>query len=262
MVPSGGLSPRRVMVAGDWHGNARWAEQVIRTAGDLLRDEETPLIVHCGDFGIWPGKAGSAYTDAVERACKQYGVRIWFVDGNHEDFTRVARFDPGRLASRRITHLPRGYRWEWHGRTWLALGGAASVDRALRIEGESWWPQEEVTGQQAADAAAAGPADVMVTHDCPSGVVHSFPPPPRFWDPRDLARSDRHRERLQLVVNAVQPGWLVHGHLHRAYQRTCDFGYGAVEVTGLDCDGGDGANWAVLDVRLMQWEESQRVTVA
>ena len=29
----------------------------------------------------------------------------------------------------RIWHLPRGHRWRWHGRDWLALGGAVSLDR-------------------------------------------------------------------------------------------------------------------------------------
>ncbi len=98
-----------------------------------------------------------------------------------------------------------------------------------------------------------GPADVMVTHDCPSGVTHSFPPPPIFWDSRDLARGDRHRERLQVVVDQVQPRYLMHGHLHSAYQRLVDFGYGPCEVTSLDCDEGAGPNYAVLDVVNMKW---------
>ena len=74
---------------------------------------------------------------------------------------------------------------------------------------------------------------------------------------RDLARNDAHRERLQRVVSQVQPGWLMHGHLHRAYQRVCDLGYGDVEVTGLDCDEGDGPNYAALDVKLMRWAETE-----
>ena len=45
----------------------------------------------------------------------------------------------------------------------------------------------------------------------------------------------------------------MHGHLHRAYQRTCEFGYGPVQVTGLDADG-QLRNFAVLDVAAMTWE--------
>lgn len=244
--------PRRVMVAGDWHGNADWAVRMTRTARELLRDEPDPLIVHCGDFGIWPGVFGEAYQAVVRDACERYGVRIWFADGNHEDFTQLESF---RNASP-VRWLPRGCRWTWHGRTWLALGGGVSLDRAIRVEGRDWWPEEEITEEQAAEAVAGGPAHVMVTHDCPSGVVHSFPPPPSFWDLRDLARSDRHRERLQGVVDAVRPRWVLHGHLHRSYQLTASFGYGSCEVTGLDCDGGDGPNWAVLDVRRMTWADA------
>ena len=181
-------------------------------------------------------------------------MSIWFVDGNHEDFTQVHRFDPEQSHSRWITHLPRGWRWRWHGRDWLALGGAVSVDRAIRTENRDWWPGEEITADQALEVIKDGPAQVMVTHDCPSGVAHTFPPPPSFWDVRDLARADVHRERLQTVVSAVQPQWLMHGHLHRGYQRTTDLGYGPVEVTGLDCAEGHGQNWAVLNVKTMQWE--------
>lgn len=248
---SGG-GPLRVMVAGDWHGNAKWAAHVIGMADRLLRYEPAPapLIIHLGDFGVWPGPAGAAYLDAVRRECERRDVHIWFVDGNHEDVTQLEKFRDGDP----VRWLPRGTRWTWHGRTWLALGGGVSLDRAIRTEGRDWWPEEEITEDQAAEVIAGGPAHVLVSHDCPSGVVHAFPPPPRFWDPRDLARNDRHRERLQGVVDAVRPGWLMHGHLHLAGQRLAEFAYGSCEVTSLDRDEGKGANWAVLNVKTMQWE--------
>lgn len=246
------LEPRRIIVAGDWHGNTGWAVRVIKAAKRLLRDEPLPpLILHCGDFGIWPGAGGKAYLREVQTACAELGVRIWFIDGNHEDFTQLERFRDGDPR-----WLPRGTRWNWHGRTWLALGGGVSLDKAIRTEGRDWWPEEEITAEQAAEVTNGGPAHVMVTHDCPVKVAHSFPPPPSFWDPRDLARNARHRERLQRVVDRVRPGWLLHGHLHRSYQLTANFAYGPCEVTGLDCDGGRGANWAVLDVKRMAWGET------
>jgi hypothetical protein len=256
MMPltEGGSGPQRVIVAGDWHGNHEKAVRVIAKAARMLRYEPVPgpLILHLGDFGVWPGIGGEAFMAIVRDACEAHGVRIWFIDGNHEDFTQLGKFrnaDPVRW-------LPRGTRWNWHGRTWLALGGGVSLDRAVRAEGRDWWPQEEVSEREAEGVAGDGPAHVMIAHDCPSGVTHSFPPPPSFWDPRDLARNDRHRERLQGVVDQVRPGWLMHGHLHRAYQRVTDLGYGPAEVTGLDCDGGRGPNWAVLDVRHMRWLEA------
>jgi hypothetical protein len=42
------------------------------------------------------------------------------------------------------------------------------------------------------------------------------------------------------------------GAFHRAYQRTSDFGYGPVRVTGL-CADDRLRNFAVLDVESMTW---------
>ena len=178
------------------------------------------------------------------------GTKLWFIDGNHEDFPQLARWGPDgrRLGAddhpewARIRWLLRGHRWTWHGRTWLACGGGVSLDKATRAEGRDWWPEEEITAEQEAAVIAGGHADVLVSHDCPSGVAHAYPPAPSWWDRADLHRSDWHQKRLQRIVGAVRPRHIMHGHLHRSYQRTCDFGYGPVEVTGLDCDGGKGVN--------------------
>jgi hypothetical protein len=260
MMPLGadGGGPRRIMVAGDFHGNTAHALGVVRAAAGLLRDEPLKLIVQAGDFGLWPG--GGGYIRALSRELDTRGVTLWFADGNHDDHGQLRELharERGPVAvdpDGRIWHLPRAHRWNWHGRTWLALGGGVSLDRAIRAEGRDWWPEEEIAEDQAAEAVEGGPAHVMVTHDAPSRVTYSFPPPPPFWAARDLARSDRHRERLQDVVNQVRPGWLAHGHLHLASQRLAEFAYGSCEVTSLDRDGGRGPNWAVLDVKTMRWE--------
>lgn len=240
--------PSRIVVAGDWHGSADWAVRVISEAAELLGGEDQKLILHLGDFGIWPGRAGAGYVDTVHGMCLVHGISLWFIDGNHEDFTQIGEF----RDIQPISWLPRGHRWTWHGRTWLACGGGVSLDRVIRTEGRDWWPQEEISDGQEAAVIAGGRADVMVTHDCPAGVRHSFPPPPSWWALADLARNDAHRERLQQITDAVRPSHLMHGHLHRAYSRICDFGYGPVSVTGLDRDGEPG-NYAVLDVRTMDW---------
>jgi hypothetical protein len=255
-------------VAGDWHGNAEWAEHVIRMSAAALAGEGPRIILQLGDFGVWPGPVGAEYLRRVSRALEAADCYVWFVDGNHEAFPilhdraeRERRFLTDSCGSTeispRVSWLQRGQRWMWHGRMWLALGGGVSLDRAIRTEGRDWWPDEEITAEQAARVIEDGPADVMITHDCPSGVRHSFPPPPRFWDARDLARNDAHRDLLQRVVSQVRPRWYAHGHLHRAYHQACDLGYGPVEVTGLDCDEGDGPNYAVLDVKTMEWQAGQ-----
>lgn len=247
--------PGLVVAAGDWHGNTPWALHVLDRAARLLAGEPVKRVLHAGDFGVWPGRAGDAYIDAVIGTCFAHGIRLWFVDGNHEDFTRIEEHRITARDDRLIAWLPRGHRWVWHGRTWLACGGGVSLDKAIRTEGADWWPEEEITAGQEAEMIAAGRAGVMLAHDCPSGVGHVFPGRPAWWDPADVERSLRHEERLQRIVDAVQPAHIIHGHLHRGYRLTCDFGYGEVQVAGLNADGA-GGNWGLLDTRTMQWQPS------
>jgi hypothetical protein len=255
--------PRTVVVAGDWHGNTRWATDMVDTLDELLPDEPRRLVLHAGDFGVWP--CGENYLRQLTYALEDVGAELWFVDGNHEWFPRlrqrsIAHGGDGGLTGRdqvpvtdRISWLPRGFRWEWHGRSWLALGGAVSVDRADRDEGVSWWADETITQEQAQWVAEGGPAEVMLCHDAPASVPLRLPPPGRSWASRDLARGDRHRERLQDVVDVVRPTHLIHGHYHVGHQQTVPMAHGPVEVTGLDRDGALDGNHRVLDVRDMRW---------
>jgi Calcineurin-like phosphoesterase len=252
--------PARIGIAGDWHGNTKWATRAVRRIGAALppgAQDEPGIIVHLGDFGIWPGPSGPSYLASLDEALTAASCELWFVDGNHEDFSQLGRLRPddsGRSrVSERIWYLPRGHRWRWHDREWLALGGAVSLDRAGRTPGQDWWPEEEITWRQAGAVISAGRADVMVTHECPAGVEHAFPPPPSWWAAADLRRSDAHRALVREVVLAARPGWLMHGHLHIGYQRRVDFGAGPVEVTGLDRDGAEHSNWGILDVASMRW---------
>lgn len=246
-------------MAGDWHGNEGWALSVIRRVTGLPDSQARRVILQLGDFGVWPDEAGKSYLARISSALARVNAELWFLDGNHEDFPQLARLagnttpDGRVVVSPGLFHLPRGHRWTWHGRRWLACGGGVSLDRADRTEGRDWWPEEEISDAQEAAIIAVGHADVLVSHDCPSGVAHTFGRPPSWWAPEDIARNDAHRRRLQRIVDAVQPTYIIHGHLHRAYQRNCDFGYGPVQVTGLDTDDRL-RNFGVLDVATMTWK--------
>ena len=136
--------PERIGVTGDWHGNTPWATWAIRKISALLPAGGPRVIVHLGDFGIWPGPGGREYLSRLDAALDAADAELSFVDGNHEDFTQLAGLRPGpdgrAQVTDRIWYVPRGYRWRWHGRDWLALGGAVSLDRALRTAGADWWP--------------------------------------------------------------------------------------------------------------------------
>jgi hypothetical protein len=247
-------APGKVVVAGDWHGNGRWSSYVIRRAAHLLKDETVKIIIHLGDFGFWPG--AEKYLQKASEELAGHGLFLLFADGNHEwhdrldDLHAQAGHDgPVPLDDwlERIWHLPRGYRWEWHGIKWLAVGGAGSPDWQKRVPGTGWWPQEQLTDEQVQRVIAGGKADVLAAHDCPSDFMPELPPPPYWWDLEPCHESSR---RLQQIVDATAPAHVFHGHLHTEREQVIDTASGDVHVIGLDADGAAG-NYRVVDTRTL-----------
>jgi hypothetical protein len=242
VTPSFPENPSRVLLAGDWHGNLAWAEHAVAHAGIL----GIGTIVHLGDFGFWSECLAwsEEYLALLTHTLDAYDVDLFWIDGNHENHSRLQSVpvDPDtglRPITDRITHLPRGYRWQWAGVTWLALGGADSIDRHMRKEGVSWWPGETLSEDDITRAISGGPADVIVSHDAPDRVrIPGIDNSRSSWPLDAVARSQRHHESVGRVIDAVGATWLFHGHMHVKYRtwRVSESGH-VTEVTGLDCDG-------------------------
>jgi Icc-related predicted phosphoesterase len=224
----------KILFLGDTHGQAGWVKYAIRHA----RDAGVETIMQVGDFGYWEHTgAGRAYLDNVQSLLGYSGVDLYWVDGNHENHTMLrATYQPdetGFVPIRgRLFYAPRGHRWIWDGVSFLALGGAYSIDKAYRQEGESWWAEELITPEEAQAASEGGHADVMVTHDVPTGVIP--------WDTNGgwdrkkdvFPLSAANRTLLRDVFDVVKPKLLVHGHYHNTY--TAELA--GCQIRGLGCD--------------------------
>lgn len=237
----------KIMLLGDAHGNDRWTCAVIDQAHRLGVDG----ILQLGDFGYWPHDDwGKRFLDWVEQTLTDYDMPLWFIDGNHEDHAALgsAQTEPGPLQIRcHITYLPRGTRWLWDNKTWIALGGASSVDRFMRTRDVSWFSQETMTATQQDRIIAAGHADIVVAHDAPWGVRHLanqyklwLPPGTRGSWPADALRdSDAHMQRMTTIALALKPDVWFHGHHHVKYDEhdlELEPGADLLDVHGLDCD--------------------------
>lgn len=227
--------PAKIAVAGDWHGNRRWGRHAIQRAGQ----EKVDVILHTGDFGY---DFRPDFVKALDEMLGSFGIELYFVDGNHENHEWLARLsqneDGTGRVSKHISHLPRGFRWEWDGLRFLAIGGAVSMDQNMRTRGVSWWPEETVTLRDVEAAVEGGPVDVVIAHDAPFG--HDIPTVAEqaHWFPEELLRaSDSNRQMLRLVADAVQPLHWFHGHYHVAYFKELLIeGNMWLKVYGLDRD--------------------------
>lgn len=213
------------LLAGDWHGSFQQAEKVIRHAKEL----ELDTIFQVGDFGIWNND--KPFLNQMQHLLGQWNIQLLFIDGNHENFEMLYQkkiLDDGtRYVRDNITHVPRGYRWDWHGMSFLALGGAASIDRKHRRDRHSWWIEELLTEEDILTAQSGGPVDIMITHDSPYGAPNSITDDPhgqleamRYFGSDMLAYTTEHRKLLQRVTDVTTPRILIHGHYHMSMYGT------------------------------------------
>ena len=226
-----------VGVAGDWHGNTRWALHALSE----LHDAGVSDVWHLGDFGLWPDGAG--YLDAVEGACARLGMTILVTPGNHEDYGQLSR--EGRVTTwvrDRIAFLPRGHRFTLNGWRVLSFGGAPSVDFECRAEGVSWWRAELPTDDEVDAAMADGVCDILLLHDS-SDAPHATRGVSRILSSgsglsdRALAYARVGRERVTRLRAGVRPYMALHGHYHVA--DIAQHGNGSWTVS-MAADGTDG----------------------
>lgn len=245
------LPDRRVAVVGDIHGNFRWLDIAARAVQRLAPDITTML--QLGDWAMDP--------DTTDEALGGTSIeRIYVTLGNHEPWDQIAPLleaHPG--AAVRVSDitwlLPRPARLTIGGRQVLSLGGATSVDRAWREEGVSWWKDEEIDPAHVAAAIAAGPADLMLTHESPAGTpvraVREILRTNPLGFPDDAREaSAASRARVTEVWDAVRPELLIHGHMHTPGGGVTEDGR---RVASLGQDGQQG-NLGFFDMKTLRME--------
>lgn len=250
----------KIGFAGDWHGQSPWAVSAVTLLAERLADEDEKLIFQLGDFGFWPGQWGKLFIDSLDAELERTNSQLFFVDGNHENHTLLRKLAKSKgLADQpvpcpvtdRITWLQRGTRFKVNDKIYLALGGAASVDRKMRTENQSWFPAERITIEQRNSAIDGGPADVLLSHDAPSDIQINFPSTP-IWPAEDLALSQVNREYLQDVVDECGINWVMHGHMHMAYEQKVMTARSYYRANCFNCNGAYG-NWGIMDATTMEW---------
>lgn len=197
-------------ITGDTHGDRfLFSRLVLENRGEIL--------LVAGDCGLvfknTPEEA--RFLDALEKE----DITILFVDGNHENFDALSAYPVetwrgGKVHRIRdnIFHLMRGQIFRIEGQTFFTMGGAYSRDRAMRIEGLSYW-REELPSREEYEEAARNLAlhrfsvDYIVTHTAPREIIRRMG---QVGDPHDAELTGF----LEWVMYETEyKGWFF-GHWH------------------------------------------------
>jgi predicted phosphohydrolase len=218
-----------ICAAGDIHG------AIEQLYDDVLAFEESlgvrfEWVLHVGDFGVWPDP------NRVDGATKRHDGagdfpawwlgqraaprRTLFIKGNHEDFVWLDA-QPRSEILPNLFYLSNGLTFELGG---ISVGGVGGCHGPSNFERRSrdlhGAAKRHYTREDIGNLIAAGPVDVLLTHDAPAGVMF-----------------ERHRRGLNWASEAMGLDDLVRG----VRPRVCFFGHHHTrvhsELEGVPCIG-------------------------
>lgn len=168
---------------GDIHGKITQYRSLISTVNKS---------VQVGDYGVgFMSEFGRGYIGGSDNPDHR------FIRGNHDNLS-IAKDRKGFIADGTIEdHV-------------MYIGGALSIDKAMRTEGVSWWADEELTYKQwegIIQKAVNNKPTVMVTHDCPESIIE-------WVFPTALPIKSVTQAGLDSIYHQVVPKLWIFGHWH------------------------------------------------
>lgn len=226
----------RYLLVGDTHGDHHFTYDACL----LARRNGVDTLVQLGDWGFhWPDR--SSIKPLAEQLRKK-SCRMMFIEGNHDWHADLWRMRMENKFPPELIYLPRGGTFYTPSGIQVGcLGGANSIDRKWRTEGEDWFPEEVVTEEQV-DRLPEGGCPVILTHDAPAHPPHLGPPPFEIGPQMD-ALCRRQRELVRRALERVRAQYLYHGHYHHAerHEVQVPYGYGTAQVIALSNNGRNGS---------------------
>jgi len=252
---------------GDLHGNLAAGRFMLWT----MHKQGITIVFHVGDFGIYTDNPGMKFASKMNQYAEAFGMILIVVPGNHENWRVINELTGDNRTDlvnyrNNIFIAPRGWRAEYDGVSFVALGGAPSVDRTIRREWDErkkdahranlhWYWEEQITGADVDYVKAGGYADVMIGHDAPNGIQgieRVIRGNPHGFHIADILYAQEGRDLLTEAFRAVAPRFYFHGHYHFPVNEEIrvrnDDGW--CHVIGLDCEFNN-YSMAVLDTETL-----------
>lgn len=197
---------------------------------DILMARDNPnIIFSLGDFGmVWEGDKDDEYLDYIEMMYPQ--TKFLVIPGNHENYDLIERYSQKTIYGakayqirKNIFYIKRGEIVTLGTTNFMCISGADSIDKILRTEGYTWWPQEGITYHDI-DYALRNreekhivKLDYVLSHTGPRAIIRKFYK--TYYNEGQYGNSDYN---LNGFLNAY-PGTIVRwyfGHWHDTFTLT------------------------------------------
>jgi hypothetical protein len=170
-----------IFITGDTHGefsklsNTNWPISTLLTRDDY--------IIVTGDAGLIFHPVQSKDEIYWTKWISKKPWNLLMIDGNHENHPKLNQLPReekfggivGKIADN-IYHLRRGEIYEIEGKKILTFGGAASIDKAYRTDGISWWAEEVPNYADMENCYRSmekhnNSVDYIIAHTCPQALA-------------------------------------------------------------------------------------------
>jgi Icc-related predicted phosphoesterase len=244
----------KVLLAGDLHGDIVHTRYLFQVA----QQNQASLIIALGDFGFFPGRKWSdEFLNSINKMSAKEGIPIWWLDGNHENHDLIESMvdgDPNRLVTTKsltqqwdnLFYLPRGYRFELDGISFMSYGGAFSVDRSARVKYISWFPNEIIDHDHVLSLPNEH-VDILLSHDAPFGYELGY----NKYD-LNYAASSNNSSSLLSLCKKITPRYTFSGHHHVNYKYQIQHDKGVCDSYIINCNMTRENSWALLNTEQMK----------
>lgn len=195
---------------GDVHGKYKQYHRIIK---------ECDSSIQVGDMGVgfrYHGQSTLKHGEPCENPrydlMKKQNAR--FIRGNH---------DNPNVCRNHTQWIPDGHIEIINGSKFMFVGGATSIDIHSRLEGYSWWVDEELNSStlyKMVDLYLDEKPDVLVTHECPESITELML---ATWK---LDKKSATRQAFQSMIEMHSPYAWYFGHYHHSFSkqyRGCEF---------------------------------------
>ena len=198
---------------GDIHGSFGWVIDAVQKVEHLAS-----ALIQVGDWGV--------NADIMKRNRKwsqKFKIPVYFIDGNHEHFELLPQQDGIKEMMPNVFYVPRGEVLVLDGKKIAFLGGAASIDKEIRIQYNYGWDiRENILPGEVLKLYENvyrddRPVDIFVSHVPPVNIIKAY-----FSDAvkeaygKDRSWQDPNSLVIQEVWGRLGNPPMFCGHMHRS----------------------------------------------